>query len=826
VLAALLLTRRQWLRHGLGGALALAAFLIVGAPMLWYAATHFSEFQGRAVFLLQEREQRGSMFGNWWDALRMFNYRGNGNDFFVDEPLLEPLAAVLFVAGVGIALAGVSQRRYLFLLVGLLTALIPGVMSVPNANRCITATPFVYMLIGLAVARLAAVAGGLVQGRARRVVQVAVIGVSIAVAAVESYNEFLGPRRRPLQGFSPTATAAGQFIRRYIDTYKIYTVGGFQEYTLTYLTYPGRGDPFESSFVRGTSFRQIEPEIDRYGAKGLLFVLDLMPEGQEALARLRGRFAEHRVEPIPPPRGDGPPVAQAVFVESSAVTKLALWSNFGRSLLLHGTKGGPRAAHATLCRAPQGSREGVSARLRLMLPEVGQPEAIATIPLLAGCEAGAAPLVTLALRAEGMVIDGARSEVLVPWPRLEAGRWYEIYVVKRATDAEVRVMVEGVPSPKTVVVPVRADAASQLAGWKIAATRVSEPGGQLYVDDLTVLNGVVQPGDWRWLRDKRPAEVPAIDEGFEARGFGALQAADGWRDLGGGVTVAESPRGGRDIAAGGEQGGNAFDGRRGEAPGQFDEPMGVALDPAGHIYISERLNHRVQKFASDGSFIARWGRQGEGPGEFREPMDLAADAQALYVADSWNHRVQVFDWNGAFLFEIRGEPTLSSPRGIFARDGRVYLADSGRGCVRVFDTSGKQLLMFGESGGAAPGHLQEPVDLVADAAGRIYVVNSGNNRIEIFTADGQSAGSFPIPGWSGPELKEGYLNIDAKDVIYLSDPATQSVRRFTTDGRELPPLALPRLDFPAGLAVDGDRLIVTVRRQHTLKAGPVTVAGS
>ena len=28
----------------------------------------------------------------------MFNYRGNGNDFFVNEPLLEPLLAVLFAS--------------------------------------------------------------------------------------------------------------------------------------------------------------------------------------------------------------------------------------------------------------------------------------------------------------------------------------------------------------------------------------------------------------------------------------------------------------------------------------------------------------------------------------------------------------------------------------------------------------------------------------------------------------------------------------------------------------------------------------------------------
>src|SRR6185436_4014903 len=75
--------------------------------------------------------------------------RGNGNDFFLSEPLLEPLAAAVFVLGVMLALWRWRDRASRFLLFGLVLSLMPGVLAVPNANRCITTLPFVYLLIAL-----------------------------------------------------------------------------------------------------------------------------------------------------------------------------------------------------------------------------------------------------------------------------------------------------------------------------------------------------------------------------------------------------------------------------------------------------------------------------------------------------------------------------------------------------------------------------------------------------------------------------------------------------------------------------------------------------
>ena len=179
----------------------------------------------------------------------------------------------------------------------------------------------------------------------------------------------------------------------------------------------------------------------------------------------------------------------------------------------------------------------------------------------------------------------------------------------------------------------------------------------------------------------------------------------------------------------------------------------------------------------------------------------------------------LLDLSGTFLFQIADAPPVASPRGIFARHGRIYLADSGHGTVHVFDRSGSLVVTLGEKG-SGPGQMIEPVDVVADSKGRIYAVNSGNNRIEIFEADGTPAGSFPIDGWTGTHLKESYLAIDDKDVIYMTDWEVGRVRRFDIRGNELPAVG-PRVSRPSGLVSDGSRIVVAARGDNRLRVAMI-----
>ena len=61
---------------------------------------------------------------------------------------------------------------------------------------------------------------------------------------------------------------------------------------------------------------------------------------------------------------------------------------------------------------------------------------------------------------------------------------------------------------------------------------------------------------------------------------------------------------------------------------------------------------RVLKFDRDGKFIKTWGKKGTAPGEFDNPHSLAMDSrERLFVADRSNRRIQIFDQEGRFLEE-------------------------------------------------------------------------------------------------------------------------------------------------------------------------------
>jgi hypothetical protein len=57
-----------------------------------------------------------------------------------------------------------------------------------------------------------------------------------------------------------------------------------------------------------------------------------------------------------------------------------------------------------------------------------------------------------------------------------------------------------------------------------------------------------------------------------------------------------------------------------------------------------------------------WGGLGDAPGRFDEPLGIDVDAQRVYVADARNNRVQIFDRRGqlpALRLELR-EPGRGS----------------------------------------------------------------------------------------------------------------------------------------------------------------------
>ena len=92
-------------------------------------------------------------------------------------------------------------------------------------------------------------------------------------------------------------------------------------------------------------------------------------------------------------------------------------------------------------------------------------------------------------------------------------------------------------------------------------------------------------------------------------------------------------------------------GSLGSGEGQFIEAMGLAIDHENNLYLADTyLNHRIQKFTSEGEFITSWGHYGSGEGEFIAPQGIDVDNEGnVCVADFLNDRVQKFTSDGGFI---------------------------------------------------------------------------------------------------------------------------------------------------------------------------------
>ena len=63
-------------------------------------------------------------------------------------------------------------------------------------------------------------------------------------------------------------------------------------------------------------------------------------------------------------------------------------------------------------------------------------------------------------------------------------------------------------------------------------------------------------------------------------------------------------------------------GTKGSGEGQFNSPLFVVVN-GDEVLVTDLVNHRVQVFGLDGSFVRQWGSGGAGAGLFTCPCGIA-----------------------------------------------------------------------------------------------------------------------------------------------------------------------------------------------------------
>jgi trimeric autotransporter adhesin len=259
------------------------------------------------------------------------------------------------------------------------------------------------------------------------------------------------------------------------------------------------------------------------------------------------------------------------------------------------------------------------------------------------------------------------------------------------------------------------------------------------------------------------------------------------------------------------------------AKAQLDEPQGVATDAAGNIYVADTVNQRVRKISPGGviNTIAGNGTAGfggdGGPGtsaQLNNPVALAVDGSGnLYIADSNNQRVRMVTpagvistvaGSGTSGFAGDGGPALSAQFNNLTAvavdgSGNVYVSDFTNNRVRKFAPGGTISTVAGngsngfsgDGGPAISAQLNGPTGLALDSSGNLYIADLNNSRIRIVNSAGQintlvGNGNAAVSGDGGPASQAELaapesLMMDPLGNLYIGDSWAR-VRKISPDG--------------------------------------------
>ena len=144
----------------------------------------------------------------------------------------------------------------------------------------------------------------------------------------------------------------------------------------------------------------------------------------------------------------------------------------------------------------------------------------------------------------------------------------------------------------------------------------------------------------------------------------------------------------------------------------FGDIRGIAVGPAGDLYVLDRQVTTVRHFDPNGTYLGSLGREGGGPGELRQPEAMAR-----------------------------------------LPDGRLLVRDPGNGRINVWDSAGQSLPSWRLPSG---GGLHTSYPIFVDTANNSYTPLLLQSDVDVtewqwglahFTADGTLTDTVSVPTW-------------------------------------------------------------------------------
>lgn len=246
--------------------------------------------------------------------------------------------------------------------------------------------------------------------------------------------------------------------------------------------------------------------------------------------------------------------------------------------------------------------------------------------------------------------------------------------------------------------------------------------------------------------------------------------------------------------------------------GVLSSPRGLALDNEKKLFIADSSGAVVHMMDLETREYTQFSGLG-GKEKLLSPIDLAIVKNDIYVSDSILKKICVFDKQGNYKFSF-GSDILQRPSGIAYSHAkqRLYVADTKRHVVDVFDGLGNHLIVLG-SRGSGNGNFNFPTYLWIDKDDKLYITDTLNYRIQVFTSDDKFLMNLGRHG-----NRPGYfahpcgLATDSFGNIYVADKQFENFQIFNSKGQILMAIGGEgsgpgQFWLPAGIFIDDSNRI-------------------
>lgn len=177
---------------------------------------------------------------------------------------------------------------------------------------------------------------------------------------------------------------------------------------------------------------------------------------------------------------------------------------------------------------------------------------------------------------------------------------------------------------------------------------------------------------------------------------------------------------------------------------KFNAPKGIAIDSSGNLWVADSGNDNIREITVPGAVVTTYagtGSAGNANGNgtsasFNNPVGLAVDSSGdLYVADFGNNEIRKIDSTDAVTTFVPASAGLSGPYGVaLDSGGNLYVTDSAHYEIRMVTPNAVVTTIAGgnlglTNGTGAAAEFNFPFGIVVNATGDVFVGDFANNEI-------------------------------------------------------------------------------------------------